>query len=473
MNSLRVAVVVLARAGSNRLPGKMMEPFGSGSVLSSALQRCRSIASADEIILATTTCPQDDALAAEAIALGIAVVRGSENDVVERMLQALDALEEPCDVIVRACADNPLFMPSIVDAAVAELIETRCDMLTPFEYATLPFGFGLVVMTRDCLSRIDANAKSASYREHVENYCLEHPDQFHVRYQIAPEGLAWPELCMTLDYGVDLTRLRLLLKVLDGVPIQSQPQAVIDHLRSAQVWIEGLSEGSPDGHDLILLADDRPGLQAPLGVLLVNEIEVDQDRRHGLRYTNPLAKGFPAEPVFLDDTPGLKESALDFLVRTAEMAVPLLLAAPARPINLLEFCAPPPEKRVLAEQRRGFRAPAEEAFPLSVVLDHAEHAPELLEALLSELEQHEESDLFLAGGNAKELAHAVQRLGADRVHEGCRAADPFRVLTVTGSDDLVIPGARRPLREGSMASFWRSPLARGARAEILNREAAE
>lgn len=471
MSSKRVAVIVLARAGSSRLPGKMMESFGGGSVLNYALQRCLALECADQVILATTTCSADDALAREAQALGLRVVRGSENDVVERMLQAVDALDEPCDVVVRACADNPLFMPSLVDAAVQELVLSGCDMVTPFEYATLPFGYGLVVMSLECLQRIDTGARHASYREHVENYCLEHPDQFNVRYQVAPPALAWPELCLTLDFDVDLVRLRLMRAVLDGVPLPTQPQALINHLQNLRVWIEGRDAGQPDGYDLVLLATARPGVQAPGGVLVVERFALGDDLRYGLRYATPQPAGFPTGPVYLEEACAARETPLAFLERNAELALPLLLAAPARTIDISEFAAPPIEKRVHGGRRRGFRNAQEESFPAQVVLDHAEHSPELLEALLNELETRTATDLFLPHSSPAEWAQAIARLGTERVHDECPAADPFRVLNVLGEGRLEIEGASQALLENSMASFWRSSAARSARAKVLNQEA--
>jgi spore coat polysaccharide biosynthesis protein SpsF len=466
----RVAVVVVARAGSSRLPGKMLAPLGDGSVLSCALQRCMAIESADEIIMATTTSPADDQLALEAKRLGVRVTRGSEQDVVARMMQALDELETPCDVLVRACADNPFFMPSLVDAAIRELIQTSSDLITPFEFATLPFGYGLVVMTSECLGRIDAQATDAVYREHVENFCFESPDQFHVRYQVASESLAWPELCLTLDYDVDLLRLRSLSGLLEDVPIGEQPQVLIDYLQATSIWIEGVNEDAAEGYDLVLQANEQPGLRAPRGVLVVDSFQTRDGPRHGLRYAAPVPDGFPLGPVYLDDSPGIQGTPNEFLMRVAGLAVPYLLAAPARPIDAAEVSSPAPEKCVEIDRRRGFRGPGEEAFPLCVALDHAEHSTQLLEDLLCELEGHEGTELYILHSSPAELAHAVERLGSERVREGCPVADPFRVLNVDGTGQLEIPGACLPSEQGSISEFWRSTGARAARARALNDE---
>lgn len=472
MRTTRVAVIVVARAGSTRLPGKMLEAFGGGTVLSCALTRCQQITRADEIILATTSAIADDALAAEATRVGIRVVRGSESDVVGRMELAVRGLDQTCDVIVRACADNPLFMPMIVDSAIDELLESGCDMLTPFEHATLPFGYGFAVLTRECLARIDSGAKEPAYREHVENYCLEHPGEFKVRYQVAPDGLAWPELCLSLDYASDLERLRRVEAKLTAHSIENQPAALIEDLRSARVWIEGRDLGEPDQYDLVLLADERPGVRANRGVLCVDRFESGGQELYGLRYCGILAKGFPKGPVYLDDHSGSDDTPVEFLSRSAHNALPFLLAAPARSIAATEFAAPPIEKRVEGKERRGFSAACEESFPASVVLDHAEHSADLLEALLNELEEHEGTELFLPQGTQRELARAIERLGAERVREGSPEADPFRVLNVSADGQLEIPGANSESQDLSITTFWQSSEARAARAKLLNEDVA-
>ena len=467
--SARVAVVVLARAGSSRLPGKMLLPFGDGSVLSSAIQRCAALQRAHELVLATTTQTTDDALAAEARRLGVRVVRGSEEDVVARMLQAVEELRQRPDWVVRACADNPLLMPSVVDAAVDELARSGADLITPFECATLPFGYGLVVMTRDCLERIDREATDPAYREHVENYCFEHPQRFRTRYQVAPDELVWPELCLTLDYPVDLTRLRALAAMLEEVPLAAQPTALIERLRAARVWIESTSTGDPRGHDLVLASLPPPGVVAPRGVVVVDAFEVGGQMRHGLRYAEPLPAGFPRGPLFLDER-RCEDSPEEFLARAAPRALPLLLAAPARPIDLLEAAAPPAAKRVQAERRHGFATPAEEAFPTRVVFEHAERSPRLLESLLGELAHHDRAELHLPGSDPESLAHAIERLGAPRGRRDAVAPDPFRGGRVGSDGELEVAGARRPLSGTSIAAFWRSSVARTARARVLNGE---
>ena len=202
-----VIAVVLARWGATRLPGKMGMPIGeAASAVHLTLDRLRGASSVGSVVLATSTNPLDDAIATVGDELGLRVFRGSEDDVVARIHGAVTDAPEP--LVARVNADNPLHFPEVLDAAVRHLDASGGELVTPFEANTLPFGAGPVVMTRACLDRIHTEATSATYREHVENFCFEHPDQFSVRYQRAGAGQTWRELLLTLDYAVDLARLR-------------------------------------------------------------------------------------------------------------------------------------------------------------------------------------------------------------------------------------------------------------------------
>ena len=69
--------------GSSRLPGKVLAPIAGRSILAHCVERLRA-ARVGEVIVATTTRPDDDGVAAEAERLGVTVVRGAVDDVLGR-----------------------------------------------------------------------------------------------------------------------------------------------------------------------------------------------------------------------------------------------------------------------------------------------------------------------------------------------------------------------------------------------------
>ena len=223
----RVLTVFLARMGSRRLPGKMLLPLGETSVFERGVGRHRACGLVDDFVLATTTSKSDDPLANLARDLGLDVVRGSECDVLGRMMQAWRTRDRPADVVVRACLDNPLAMPDVVDAGIEALVSLKADLISPFELNGHPFGFGAVVITKDALQVMDSEAKSPVHREHVESYAFDHPDRFAIAYQPTPEALFRPDLSLTLDVPEDYTRLQHFLEVIDGVPLGEQAERIV------------------------------------------------------------------------------------------------------------------------------------------------------------------------------------------------------------------------------------------------------
>ena len=114
----RCVVIIQARLGSSRLPGKVLLPLGKTNALGLVLERVKKSKQISEIVIATTNNKGDDALHEEATKLGVSVFRGHEHDVLDRFYWA--ALESRADVIVRLTADCPLIDGQLIDAAVTE-----------------------------------------------------------------------------------------------------------------------------------------------------------------------------------------------------------------------------------------------------------------------------------------------------------------------------------------------------------------
>ncbi|MEZ5284170.1 MAG: hypothetical protein R2712_05045 [Vicinamibacterales bacterium] len=100
----RAAIVLQARMGSTRLPGKVLAQLGRRSILAHCVERLR-LRSGLPVVVATTERPEDDAVCAAASAVGAAVLRGPEQDVLARYVLAAETYG--LTHVVRATADNP------------------------------------------------------------------------------------------------------------------------------------------------------------------------------------------------------------------------------------------------------------------------------------------------------------------------------------------------------------------------------
>ena len=223
-----IAAIILARRCSSRLKDKMFLPFGNSTVVETVIERIKHSDLIDSFVLATSTNPSDSPFKAIAARNKLSLFRGSEDDVVSRMIFAANELQPLPDIIVRVCSDNPLLMPTIIDEAIKILIESNADIITPFRFNSYPFGYSMVVMTKECLDKINKHAKESKYREHVENFCFDHPSDFIILYQKAPEHLHFKELSLTLDYEMDYKKLKRFYSLLKKIPIDKQPEKLIN-----------------------------------------------------------------------------------------------------------------------------------------------------------------------------------------------------------------------------------------------------
>lgn len=209
---MRVAVIVQARMGSTRLPGKVLKPVLGKPLLTYQLERLRRSRTASTIVLATSTLPGDDALAAWAKDNGVACVRGSETDVLDRFRAAAAAAE--ADVVVRVTGDCPLIDPGVLDdtvtgflAAGANGYGSNCN-----PERTFPRGLDVEVLSRAALEEAAALAQAPAEREHVTPYLISRPERFPPVLHKSGEnlgGLRW-----TVDAPEDFELVKRIIETL-------------------------------------------------------------------------------------------------------------------------------------------------------------------------------------------------------------------------------------------------------------------
>src|SRR5258706_2268895 len=134
---MRTIAVIQARMGSTRLPGKILEPIEGRPLLAWTVAAVRAVPEVDDVVLATSDRPEDDAVLEAMRDLDVRVHRGSVHDVLRRVADAVRALEP--DVVLRQTGDNPFVDPEVMSAQLVRLDEG------PFDYvgiAGLPLGIG-------------------------------------------------------------------------------------------------------------------------------------------------------------------------------------------------------------------------------------------------------------------------------------------------------------------------------------------
>lgn len=210
--STRTAVIVQARYGSTRLPGKVMKTLAGRTVLEHVLERCKAVPGADVVCCATTGLAADDSIADAAAALDVEVFRGSEDDVLNRYARTAAALD--ADIVLRVTSDCPLIDPAICGAVLSLRASVDADFACNNMPPSWPHGLDCEVFTRGWLERADREATAPAEREHVGPYVRTHAAAKKANLPCPEQDLAghgW-----TLDTPDDLAFLEKLFAQLPG-----------------------------------------------------------------------------------------------------------------------------------------------------------------------------------------------------------------------------------------------------------------
>jgi spore coat polysaccharide biosynthesis protein SpsF (cytidylyltransferase family) len=194
---MKTVVIVQARSGSSRLPGKVLMSIGGSTVLAWVLRRCALIEGIDAVVCAIPAGEADDVVAVEAERSGAAVWRGSEQDVLDRYYQAACAFG--ADVVLRVTSDCPAIDPAVAASVIKLRAETAADFAANNFERSWPHGLDVECFTFPALERAWREATTAHEREHVGPY-MRDPSRFQLA-NLAGPGLAQER--WTLDFPED------------------------------------------------------------------------------------------------------------------------------------------------------------------------------------------------------------------------------------------------------------------------------
>lgn len=201
--------------GSSRLPGKVLIEIAGKTVLERQIERLRRSLLVDQIVVATSTNPLDDAIEELCKQLDIAVFRGPENDVLERLARLFD--QYPAEINVECFGDSPLVDPSLVDSAIREFKFRNSHVHIDYLSSAVETSFppGLEVTVHRVSSLIAANLLVSPrdlLREHGGYNITRFPQHFWVESLIAPPRLRHPQMYLELDTAEDLAVIRSVIQ---------------------------------------------------------------------------------------------------------------------------------------------------------------------------------------------------------------------------------------------------------------------
>ncbi len=204
---MRVLCIIQARMGSTRLPAKATADIRGRPMLAHIIDRLKTCATVDDVVVATTSLPEDDRIVDLARDRGVSWSRGPVDDVLTRFVETIRGRD--AELIVHAFGDNPLVCPEVVDTLVEHCGSGDYDFAM---MAGLPAGFAGDVYSRRTFTTLDQAARTPAYREHINAYILDNLHAFRVARLPAVAALALPELRLTVDTPDDLALIRNLYR---------------------------------------------------------------------------------------------------------------------------------------------------------------------------------------------------------------------------------------------------------------------
>ena len=245
----KIDVIVEARMTSSRLPGKKLLTACGLPLLQLMIERLKMIHLVDDIIIATTTNQSDDIIVSLCNQLGVHYFRGSEDDVLGRVVKA--AQQYKTDIIVEITSDNPLIDPDLCNNIIEKYLELGLnidfvsnDIGCYRDDVKITFPLGLCntkVFKRTLLEEVEKIAFHQADREHVVNYIVNNPDKYNTYNIYAQKKYCRPDIRLTLDYPEDYKVIKNVFEALYSLKANFTADDIIAYL-DKNIKIKSLNE---------------------------------------------------------------------------------------------------------------------------------------------------------------------------------------------------------------------------------------
>ena len=209
-----VVAIIQARMGSTRLPGKSSHLLAGLSILEHIINRLQEVLEIDRIQLATTQAKTETPLIEIAKNLNIPVFQGSEDNVLDRFIQAGKTIG--AQHLVRVCGDNPLIDIPLLRSLITAHIESNADYTVPTDQ--IPLGVGCEVIRLETLKNIEQQAHELKYQEHVTTWIHDHHDKFAITRVEPPAYLKNCPFRLTVDTPEDFALMKEVFSQLNPIP---------------------------------------------------------------------------------------------------------------------------------------------------------------------------------------------------------------------------------------------------------------
>lgn len=205
-------IIIQARTGSTRLPGKIFKKIGPKTLLEHVIFRLGQLKHPADIVIATTDKPADDSVLEFCEKNLLNCFRGSEDNVLERYY--LCAQLYGFKNIVRITSDNPFYDIEELDNLIDLFFREKADFAHSFD--SLPVGVGAEIFSFRALEKSFKEGKETHHKEHVDEYMLENPQIFKTRILETANSKRRPDIRLTVDTEDDYRRACFIVENSSG-----------------------------------------------------------------------------------------------------------------------------------------------------------------------------------------------------------------------------------------------------------------
>lgn len=244
-SSEHIAFIIQARLGSTRLPNKIIRPFwNEQSIIDILIERLKKFSGCPSI-LATSTQPVNELLVEIAKKHSINFFVGSENDVLNRFIDAADAFN--IQKIIRVCSDNPFLNTNALQLLLTTARDSNADYIG-FQVNDTPsikthFGFWAEFVTTNALKMVNSATLEPIYREHVTNFIYSHPEQFKIQWLPTPLCLQGRhDIRLTIDTLADYQNTQTIYKNIYASIDNPRIEDIVDYIDSNPQYLSVMKQ---------------------------------------------------------------------------------------------------------------------------------------------------------------------------------------------------------------------------------------
>jgi spore coat polysaccharide biosynthesis protein SpsF (cytidylyltransferase family) len=206
----KTVLILQARLGSRRLPGKALAHIAGATLLERCIARLRA-SGVGPVLVATTNLSEDDEIVREAGRAGVSVFRGDPEDVLGRFVRAASSVG--AEFVVRATGDNPAVDCESPRRLIEHLRARGADHAVE---DGLPYGCTVEAVRLSALCEANRIASAPEDREHVTTFLRRRGAGFRCLTPAAPAWLRRPDIRFTVDTPADLAYMNRIFDEAGG-----------------------------------------------------------------------------------------------------------------------------------------------------------------------------------------------------------------------------------------------------------------